>query len=428
MANAIPKIVIVGGGAGGLELSSQLGDRLGKKNKASITLVNDTLTHIWKPLLHEVAAGTLDSHEDELSYIALAKLHHFDFELGQLRGINRAERCIEVSYFDCLQKAPQTKLIFYDALVLAVGSITSDFNVPGAKEHCFFLDNLQQAETLQKAFLYSFMQPQTDPQMKIEVAIIGGGATGVELAAELYYAAEQFHHYNLGIKDNLPVHITIIEAGKRLLSAVPDPIANQVLQDFSDKNITILTEQKVTQVTKSGVYVNDRFIPTHFNIWCAGVRCADYLSHIGGLETTPTNQIIVNEYLQTPSDPRVFAIGDCAAFRLPNEKLAPPRAQTAQQEALLLAKSFELFLKKQRLMKFHYQDRGSIISLSRPNAVGQITPQKGVTVGIRGRLARWVYSFLYKHHQAILLGWWKTFLFSLSHWLTKPIRLRLKLH
>jgi NADH dehydrogenase len=272
------------------------------------------------------------------------------------------------------------------------------------------------------------MQPQADPKMKIEIAIIGGGATGVELAAELYYAAEQFHHYNLGIKDELPVHITIIEAGKRLLSAVPDPIANQVLQNFSNKNITILTEKKVTQVTKSGVYVNDRFIPSHFNIWCAGVRCADYLKNIGGLETTPLNQIIVNEYLQTSLDPRIFAIGDCAAFRLPDGKLAPPRAQTAHQEALLLAKSFETYLKKQKLLKFYYQDHGSIISLSRPNAVGQITPQKGFTLGIRGKFARWVYALLYKYHQAVLLGWWRTLLFSLSHWLTKPIRLRLKLH
>ena len=87
--NTIPNIVVVGGGAGGLELVTKLGRKLGKKGKANITLVDSTHTHIWKPLLHEVAAGTLDSHEDEIEYLVQAMCSGFRFRLGKMDGLNR---------------------------------------------------------------------------------------------------------------------------------------------------------------------------------------------------------------------------------------------------------------------------------------------------------------------------------------------------
>lgn len=126
-------IVIVGGGAGGLELATRLGDKLGKKGKAEITLVDKTPTHLWKPLLHEVAAGSMDIDQHELEYMAQARWHHFTYRLGAMEGMSRAMKEIYLSpVFDDegTQLIPRRSLK-YDTLVIAVGSVSNDFGIPG---------------------------------------------------------------------------------------------------------------------------------------------------------------------------------------------------------------------------------------------------------------------------------------------------------
>lgn len=89
-SGSLHRIVVVGGGAGGLELATRLGDRLGRKGKARITLVDRSRTHLWKPLLHQVAAGSMDQNDHELDYLAQARWHHFEFQLGSMQGLDRA--------------------------------------------------------------------------------------------------------------------------------------------------------------------------------------------------------------------------------------------------------------------------------------------------------------------------------------------------
>ncbi|HWV10067.1 MAG TPA: FAD-dependent oxidoreductase, partial [Pseudomonas sp.] len=188
------RIVIVGGGAGGLELATRLGRTLGKRGQARITLVDANLTHIWKPLLHEVAAGSLNSSEDELNYVAQAKWNRFEFQLGRMSGLDRAAR--QITLAATLDERggvlmPERQLS-YDSLVIAVGSTTNDFGTPGAAEHCIFLDTREQAERFHRQLLSHYLRAhagQGENTEQVSVAIVGAGATGVELAAELHHAA-----------------------------------------------------------------------------------------------------------------------------------------------------------------------------------------------------------------------------------------------
>lgn len=142
------KIVVVGGGAGGLELATRLGNQFKGSDKASVTLVDGNLTHIWKPLLHEVAAGSLNATADELNYLAQAKWNHFSFQLGRVKDLNRSEKYLsrEAVLDEDGKQVLAERTVSYDTLVIAVGSTSNDFGIQGAKEHCVFLDTLQQAE------------------------------------------------------------------------------------------------------------------------------------------------------------------------------------------------------------------------------------------------------------------------------------------
>lgn len=180
------RIVIVGGGAGGLALATQLG----KKGLAQITLVDSARTHVWKPLLHQLAAGSFDTHAEEIEYLAQARWNHFKFRLGSLTGVNRQAKTIQLaaSHDDAGREITPAQALAYDTLVIAVGSQTNDFGTPGAARHAIKLDSPQAARHFNDRLINATTAasvPREAGSGRLTVAIVGGGATGVELAAEL---------------------------------------------------------------------------------------------------------------------------------------------------------------------------------------------------------------------------------------------------
>src|SRR5262245_58925066 len=144
---SLHRVVIVGGGAAGLELATRLGRKFGKRKAASITLVDRNRTHIWKPLLHEVASGSLNPATDSVEYIAHAPRHHYRYRIGEVVGIDRARRQVFVAPSfgaDGRQVIPP-RVLGYDTLVLAVGSVCNDFGTPGAAQNAIALDDPDQA-------------------------------------------------------------------------------------------------------------------------------------------------------------------------------------------------------------------------------------------------------------------------------------------
>ncbi len=430
------RIVIVGGGAGGLELATRLGRKLGKSGAARIILVDANLTHIWKPLLHEVAAGSLNSSEDELNYVAQAKWNHFEFQLGHMSGLDRADKHITLAptLDDDGQVLMPERRIAYDSLVIAVGSTTNDFGTPGAAEHCILLDTREQAERFHRRMLSHYLRAHASEHedgSQINIAIVGAGATGVELAAELHHAAKQLAAYGLNRIRPEDMRITLIEAGPRVLPALPERIARPVHKTLEKLGVTVLTGAAVSEVTAEGLKTADgNFIPASLKVWAAGIRAPGFLKDLDGLESNRINQLQVRPTLQTTRDDDVFAFGDCAACPQPGSegRNVPPRAQAAHQQASLLAKSLRLKISGQALPEYRYRDYGSLISLSSFSAVGNLMGNLTGSVMLEGWLARVFYVSLYRMHQMALYGVPRTLLLMLSDRIGRSTEPRLKLH
>jgi len=429
------RIVIVGGGAGGLELATRLGKTLGKKGSAAVTLVDANLTHIWKPLLHEVAAGSLNSYEDELNYVAQAKWNHFQFQLGRMTGLDRATRQIHLAATldeNGLELVPARSLE-YDSLVIAVGSTTNDFNTLGAADHCLFLDSRAQAEKFHQQLLNHYLRAhagQTDLTKEITVAIVGAGATGVELAAELHNAAHELAAYGLGRIKPENLRITVIEAGPRVLPALPERIGGPVHKTLEKLGVTVLTNAAVSEVTaESLITASGQVIPAQLKVWAAGIRAPGFLQDIDGLETNRINQLQVRTTLQTTRDDNIFAFGDCAACpQKGSDRNVPPRAQAAHQQASLLVKSLRQRIEGKPLSEYKYTDYGSLISLSKFSAVGNLMGNLTGSVMLEGWLARMFYISLYRMHQMALYGTFRTLMLMLGSRIGKGTEPRMKLH
>ena len=429
------RIVIVGGGAGGLELATRLGRTLGKRKQASIVLVDANLTHIWKPLLHEVAAGSLNSSEDELNYVAQAKWNHFEFQLGRMSGLDRARKTIRLAATldEHGGELLSERELAYDSLVIAVGSTTNDFGTAGAAEHCIFLDTREQAERFHRQMLSHYLRAHAhrNDEGRISVAIVGAGATGVELAAELHHAARELAAYGLDRIQPQNMRITLIEAGPRVLPALPERISGPVHKTLEKLGVTVLTGTAVSQVTAQALHTAQGMeIPASLKVWAAGIRAPAFLKELDGLESNRINQLMVRPTLQTTLDDSIFAFGDCAACPLGDgsERTVPPRAQAAHQQASLLARSLKLRLEGQALPEFRYRDYGSLISLSRFSAVGNLMGNLMGSVKLEGWLARMFYVSLYRMHQMALYGVLRTALLMLGDRIGRSTEPRLKLH
>jgi NADH dehydrogenase len=434
--NPLPHIVVVGAGAGGLPLATRLGNQLGKKKKAQITLINPSLTSLWKPLWHEVAAGTLSTQEDDINLVTHAYNHGFHFLLGSLESINRATKQLFLSALrdDKGKTILEKRYLHYTFLVIAIGSITADFGVKGVKEHCFSLDRVSDAQAFQQQFLKQFITSQNpqDSQREnpVKIAIVGAGATGVELAAELCFAANQASDYRFAkTQSKKIVDITLIEAGNTILKGLPYKIVLKIEKELNQKGVKIFTDTKVIKVNSEGLATSKEFISADLKIWTAGIKAPDVLSHLDGLETNKIGQLIVNKTLQTTFDGSVFALGDCAACPQNEKEMpVPPRAQAAQQQAILLAKSLVNYVRGKPLLSYVYRDYGTFISLSEDTVMGNVKIKQGGHYFLKGFLAAFSYRFLYRRYQAILHGWWRVVLLIIANRLSKSIRPRLKLH
>lgn len=430
----VPHIVIVGGGAGGLELATQLGNTLGRNEQAKITLIDCHLTHVWKPLLHEVAAGTLYAQDVELSYLAHAMQHSFHFQLGALEKLHRAKKTIEIAEVkdDEGKIFIPSRSIQYDMLVIAVGSVSNDFGVKGVKENCYFLDNQHQAEVFHKSFLCHWLNliSDTKANKQINIVIIGGGATGVELAAELRATVNRIVHYgqSSGFDARKRVTISLLEATSRLVPMLPETLSEKVANVLNKMHVAVYINESVTRVEKDAVLTkSDLYLPSDMTVWAAGIKAPDFLCHFDGLESNRRCQLLVKPTLQTTLDDSIFAIGDCAAFAIDEKTWVPPRAQAAHQQAVLLAESLAGFLKGKALLTFSYRDYGSLISISN-NAVGNLMLILSRDWMLEGILAKWIYLSLYQKHLFALHGLFRTSLKTIANLFSRKVKPKLKLH
>ncbi len=429
-------IVVVGGGAGGLELVTRLGNKLGRRNKARITLVDAGLTHVWKPLLHEVASGSLDASANEINYRAHASKHHYEFQLGRMSGLDRANRQIIIAPFldsDGAEVVPE-RWVHYDTLVIAVGSTANDFGTPGAQEHCLFMDSLSQARRFHNLMLNTFLRKNHEAregqQHQLPITIVGAGATGVELAAELRLASRELPVYGMNHLSPEDIRIAVIEAADRILPALPGRLSAAATRELEHQDIQVLTGQPVAEVRKGAVVMKDGTeIPSEMTIWAAGIKAPQWLRDLG-LETNRGNQLVVKQTLQSVTDPDIFAFGDCAACPQPDsDRPVPPRAQAAHQQADTLFETLSHRLGGGEPVAFVYRDHGSLINFSRYTTVGNLMGNlSGRSMYVEGKVARLFYASLYRMHQVALHGFLRTAIIWAMDRVSRAMQPRLKLH
>lgn len=434
--NNLHHIVVVGGGAGGLELVTRLGNKLGKKHKARITLVDAGLTHVWKPLLHEVASGSLDASANEVNYRAHARKHHYEFQLGRLNSLDRtAKELIIAPFYDeeGTEVVPERRLS-YDSLVIAVGSTANDFGTPGAQEHCLFLDSFKQAQRFHTLLLNAFLRKNHEfnqgQNHALTINIVGAGATGVELAAELRHASRELPVYGMNHLKVSDVSIRVIEAADSILPALPKRLSIAATRELGRQNIEVLTGQPVSKIQDARIIMkDDTELPSDMTIWAAGIKAPAFLAELG-LEVNQSNQLVVEQTLQTSQDNNIFAIGDCAACPQPGaERPVPPRAQAAHQQADTLFKTLRNRLGAGEAVPFVYKDYGSLINFSRYTAVGNLMGSlSGRSMYIEGKVARLFYVSLYRMHQVALHGMLRTGVIWLLDKINRAMQPRLKLH
>lgn len=430
-------IVVVGGGAGGLELVTSLGRKLGRKGKARVTLVDAGLTHVWKPLLHEVASGSLDANSNEVNYRAHARKHHYEFQLGRMNGLDRETKELTIAPFlddDGNEVVPERHLR-YDTLVIAVGSTANDFGTPGAQDHCLFLDSLKQARRFHNLLLNAFLRKNHEALQNqdhtLNISIIGAGATGVELAAELRLASRELPVYGMNHLKASDVRITVIEAADRILPALPGRLSAAATKELERQHVKVLNGQPVSEIRPDLVVLQDGTeLPSEMTIWAAGIKAPGFLANLDGLESNRSNQLVVRQTLQTTEDANIFAFGDCAACPQPDsDRPVAPRAQAAHQQADALFKTLCNRLQGKDPIPFVYNDYGSLINFSRYTTVGNLMGNlSGRSMYIEGKVARLFYLSLYRMHQVALHGFLRTGVIWLMDKIGRAMQPRLKLH
>ena len=436
------KIVIVGGGAGGLELATRLGKAYGRGNKVIVTLVDKNRTHIWKPKLHEIASGSMDFGDHEVDYMAQAHWNHFTFRIGELKGLDRANKTIDLYPYLDSDGLPVTPIqqIEYDTLVVCVGSLSNDFGTQGVKEFALKLETQHDAKQFHSkmvnACIRAHHQKEVIHKRQLHVAIIGAGATGVELAAELHRTTREVVAFGLDrIDPEKDIKVSLIEAAERILPAL-QPRFSLATEDLIKKlGVQVFTSSKVMEVMSNGIRLADgRVLESELVVWAAGVKAPDFLKDLGGLETNRINQLVVLDTLQTTRDIDIFALGDCAACPCPDEDggrggIVPPRAQAAHQQASHLFEQIKRRLSNKSLRPYRYKDFGSLVSLGKFSTVGNMMGGLiGKNLMIEGYFAKLMYLSLYKLHELAIHGFIKTSLYTFARMITKQTNPTVKLH
>jgi NADH dehydrogenase len=324
----------------------------------------------------------------------------------------------------------------YDTLVIAIGSITNDFGTPGVAEYAVPLETLAQAQRFNQRVVNACLRAQTQQGPvrpgQLHVAIVGAGATGTELAAELHRTIREVVAYGLDrIDPQRDIRIVLIEAAPRVLSGLPERISEATHRLLDEMGVEVRTGARVTEVTAEGLTLaHGTFIASELVVWAAGVKAPQMLTQLDGLETNRINQLVVEQTLQTTRDPAIFAIGDCAACPRPGSPTpVPPRAQAAHQEASHMVRQIERRQRGQNLRPYQYRDFGSLVSLGKWSTVGNLMGFLfGRSFFVEGLFAQIMYRSLRVMHDQALGGTARAVLGVIVRSLARRTGPQVKLH
>jgi NADH dehydrogenase len=371
-----------------------------------VVLVERRATHVWKPQLHEVATGT--QVDDGLNYAAHSQRHHYRYEPGEVTALDRAQRTLTLASLhgpDGAQVCGE-RTLGYDLLVLALGSITNDFGTPGVAQFCHMLNDAADAEALNRTLMSRALAVELGTLERLSVAIVGGGATGVELAAEIEHVIGELRRYGAKRVDTR-LDVTVIDAADRRLATGTQRMSERAAAVLEQRGVRVVLGRRVTEARQHAlVFDNGDHLDADIKVWASGIKGAT-TGLAQALPTGKRGQWPADATLRSPDDPHIFLLGDCAACTDANGNPVPSTAQAARQQAIVLAQSLPRVLSGAAPLPFIYRDRGTLVSLGKARAVGSLASafKHGRDHAVDGAVAKGMYASLYRLHQATLVGW-----------------------
>lgn len=398
-----PRIVVLGAGFGGLYTVQHLLAQL-PTDAAEITLINQTNYFLFTPMLHEVATGGVGHHQVVESIREI-------FHTQPVKVL-----VTEVKEVDLEKQTVVTKNggIKFDYLVIALGSTTNFYNVPGAEAHTITLKNLRDAISLRNRLIDMFEKASITKdllkrQALLSFGIVGGGPTGVELVAEM---AELFWDNIIkmypGVFAQNEIKLYLFSQAPELLSVFHQSLREEALQVLKNRGVDVHLATTITEVTKDGVILQGgTVIPMETIIWAAGTM-PNTPTFSGKVEVDTGNRIRVDQYLNVVGEQNVFALGDVASLiDLQTSKPIPMLAQVAVAQAKIVATNITARIKgDQALRPYIYRLKGSLVSLGQWNAVAEVFGYR-----FSGRFAWYLWRTVYLFK---FISWEKRFKIALD--------------
>lgn len=409
-----PRVVIIGSGFAGLWAAQRLARRDAAK-AVDVTLIDRNNYHTFLPLLYQVAAAEIEP--ESIAY--------------PIRGIfrktpNVTTAMTEVSGIDSKKRLVYTDgpPIPYDYLVLAPGSRTAYFSVPGAEQNAFSLKTLEEGVTLRNHILACFeraaLQAATAPEGLLTVAIVGGGPTGVEFAgalAELFSSplAKDFPNVS-----HPKARVVLIDSSENLLMPFEPELREYAREKLTSMGVAVMNKSGVAEVLPDSVILSDGTrIKACTVVWTAGVR-GDDLGAATELLLGKSGRIAVTPTLQVAGKPEIFVAGDSS---LPEGVTAPMVAPNAIQQGTCAAENILLAVKGLATQEFIYKDKGSMVTIGRNAAVAQVRARKfkGFKAWALWLFVHLAYLIGFRNRILVLLSWaWDYFFFERSVRLILP--------
>lgn len=402
-----PQVVIVGGGFGGLWAAQVLA-----KQPVAVSLIDKHNYHTFLPLLYQVAAAELEP--GQIGYPIRAILRrspNVAFRLGEVIQVDVDEQQVVVVNNGRFDTIP------YDYLILATGSVSRYFGIPGADKYAFSLKTMEEGIQLRNHILSCFEiagyeQDQERRRALLTFAVVGGGPTGVEYAgalAELIYGPLAKDYPGLNLDE---VQVTLLEAADSLLLAMPDKLGQYAVNQLQQMRVNVRLKAIVNEVAPDWVQLKDgTILATHTVVWTAGVG-GEGMAEASGLATRPNGTVAVRPTLQLSEHDNVYVVGDLAAFKV-DERYLPMVAPVATQQGTHAAENLLRQLRGEPLRPFQYRDNGSMSTIGRNAAVVHIKGKSlsgfiawvvwlavhlANLIGFRNRLVvliNWAWSYLF---------------------------------
>ena len=354
--SAGPRVVILGAGFGGLTAAKKLA------GLARVTLVDRHNFQTFLPLLYQVStAGLAADHVAHPIRGALRKTG-VAFRMGSPISINHVNKTVELDSGEVLE---------FDHLVIALGSATADFGVPGVRENSLGMKSVHEAITIRADVMRRFEDLcRRDDESIFTISVVGGGPTGVEMAgafAELVRGPLTNDESNAAAR----VHVNIVEAGPRLLPSFSDRLSERTKRDLEKLGVIVKLNTSVAEVQSTLIRLKDgTSIPSDSTIWAAGVQGEP----TAGILNLPLvkSRIDVEPTLQVKNYPYIWAIGDIAGIRSSDEQFLPMVAPVALQQGRFIAQQLDRAKKGSPLLPFKYRDKGSMATIGRHKAVVEV--------------------------------------------------------